>query len=525
MISNQIKQLNIYDIPCDYDYDVINCFEHPIAAILNYFDRRYTNHYLALAKFRGVYTQGNVRKLVLRETESLFGISVRETGRLSYKLLMKSVDEQTPLLAGVNLKQLFYSEHYKNKNWGHWLLVKGYDRDRDLTAVLDNTQLEQSGHGYETFPLPYEILRKANDDYKKVFGKEYAGLLFRKEREISPVHVLKHLLTEYECLDLTETNNYKQMELLAAFRNLINEENKNIDIDYYGNELKKKLLNVNKYRKLFQTEMEGFMEQYGYESEKIAEFKTKCMELNNLWELFLLRKLAESVRGRYLDIETDSLIIDKERQIQRLLNQFRQYMDNEISDDGNFISPDGIHDEKTADISYPAEHNEDGIITENDSGLVFHFRGKKTCNWWDTDEAPKSLLFSAPGTQTFEIRTVITVDREQNAKNHEAGIFIRNPNTGESLILGMENEENIVLDEIGVTGHKLYMGKMEEYSLFLQYKAGILEGGLYLSGEKKVLFTSEYGAVEDWEAGLVCKTWGTGGNLKVTFRDIRYDRR
>ena len=106
MISNQIKQLNIYDIPCDYDYDVINCFEHPIAAILNYFDRRYTNHYLALAKFRGVYTQGNVRKLVLRETESLFGISVRETGRLSYKLLMKSVDEQTPLLAGVNLKQL-----------------------------------------------------------------------------------------------------------------------------------------------------------------------------------------------------------------------------------------------------------------------------------------------------------------------------------------------------------------------------------------------------------------------------------
>ena len=88
-----------------------------------------------------------------------------------------------------------------------------------------------------------------------------------------------------------------------------------------------------------------------------------------------------------------------------------------------------------------------------------------------------------------------------------------------------ENEENIVLDEIGVTGHKLYMGKMEEYSLFLQYKAGILEGGLYLSGEKKVLFTSEYGAVEDWEAGLVCKTWGTGGNLKVTFRDIRYDRR
>lgn len=523
MISNQIKQLNIYDIPCDYDYDVINCFEHPIAAILNYFDRRYTNHYLALAKFRGVYTQGNVRKLVLRETESLFGISVRETGRLSYKLLMKSVDEQAPLLAGVNLKQLFYSEHYKNKNWGHWLLVKGYDRNRDLTAVLDNTQLEQSGHGYETFPLPYEILKTANDDYKKVFGKEYAGFLFRKEREINPVHVLKHLLAEYESLDLSGTNNYKQMELLAAFRNLINEENKNIDIDYYGNELKKKLINVNKYRKLFQTEMEGFMVQYGFEPEKIAEFKTGSMELNNLWELFLLRKIAESARGRYLDLETDLLIIEKERQIQRLLNQFRRHMDNAVSDDGNYRASDGIQNKESADLSYPAEHNEDGIITEHDSGLVFHFQGKKTCNWWDTDEAPKILLSVLQGTQTFEVRTVITVDREQNAKNYEAGIFIRNPNTGESLILGLENEENIVLDEIGVTGHKLYVGKMEEYSLFLRDRAGRLEGGLCLYGTDQVLFTSEYGTLGEQETGLVCKTWGTGGNLKVTFRNISYD--
>ena len=267
------------------------------------------------------------------------------------------------------------------------------------------------------------------------------------------------------------------------------------------------------------------MEQYGFESEKIPEFKIKSMELNNLWELFLLRKIAESVRGRYLDIETDPLIIEKERQIQRLLNQFRQYLDNEISDDGNFISHDGIYGEKTVDISYPVEHNEDGIITESDSGLVFHFRGKKTCNWWDMDEAPKILLPGAAGAQTFEVRTVITVDREQNAKNFEAGIFIRNSNTGERLILGMENEENIVLDEIEVTGHKLYVGKMEEYSLFLRYQAGRLEGGLCLSGMDKVLFTTEYRVSGEWETGLVCKTWGHGGKLKVMFRNISYDIR
>lgn len=525
MISQHIKQLNIYDIPFDYDYDVINCFEHPIAAILNYFDRRYTNYYLALAKFRGVYTQGNVRKLVLKETEELFGVSVRETGKLTYKQIMESVDENTPLLIGVNLKQIFYSEHFKNKNWGHWLLMKGYNRDCELAAVLDNTQFEQSGHGYETFPLPYELLKKANDDYKKVFGKEYAGLLFRKERDMNPVIVLKHLLKEYVGLDLAEACNYKQMELLTAFRNLINEENRNIDIEYYGNELKKKLINVNKYRKLFQMEMEWFMQKFGFGLTEIEEYKTKSMELNNLWEMFLIRKTAESVRGRYLDIESDPVIIRKEIQIQNLVKEFLRHMDNEISDNGNHKSSNGLCGEEEAVLTYPAEHNEDGIITGNDSEIVFHFQGKKTYNWWDMDEAPKILLQSVSNSQEFEVRTVITIDREQNAKNYEAGIFIRNPETGQSLMIGIENEKNIVLDEIEIIGHKLYVGVSEEYSVFLKYKTGILECGLCIFGSDKILFTHECGTLEESEIGLACKTWGTGGKLKVTFRDIRYNRR
>ena len=77
------------------------------------------------------------------------------------------------------------------------------------------------------------------------------------------------------------------------------------------------------------------------------------MELNNLWELFLLRKIAESARGRYLDLETDPLIIEKERQIQRLLNQFQRHMNNAISDDGNYRASDGI---KRAQI-YPILRN------------------------------------------------------------------------------------------------------------------------------------------------------------------------
>ena len=92
-------------------------------------------------------------------------------------------------------------------------------------------------------------------------------------------------------------------------------------------------------------------------------------------------------------------------------------------------------------------------------------------------------------------------------------------------MIGIENEENIVLDEIEITGHKLYVGVSEEYSVFLKYKTGRLECGLCISGSDKILFTHECGTLEESEIGLTCKTWGTGGKLKVTFRDIRYNRR
>lgn len=513
MLRKDSEKLNIYDIPYDYDYDVINCFEHPIAAILNYFDHTYTDYYIALAKFRGVYTQGNVRKLVLNETKELFGIEILETLKLNYKMMAETIDNNQPLLIAVNLKEIFYSEHYKKKNWGHWLLVKGYNRVGELVTIFDNTQFEYSGHEYGTFHLPYELLKRANDDYKKVLGKEYACSIFRKEKEVKPITVLRYILKKYTEIDLSVAANYKQIEILKALGNLINEEN--IDINYYGNELKKKLIHVNKYRKLFQTEMEKFMHDYEFESERIEEYRSYCIELNNLWEIFIMKKVVESVRGRLQNPEPEERIIRKERQIQKIIIKFQNYINTEIREDG--IS------RKT--MPYPLENNEDNIITGNAEEIEFYFPGRKTYNWWDMDEAPKVLLQSELENRNFEIRTVLTLDEGYNAKNQEAGIFIRNRKSGQSLIIGIENEENFVLDETEVTGHRFFVGKQQAYPLFLRNKEGILECGLYISGMEQVIFQYEYGSVEDSEIGLVCKTWGKGGILRIKFQEILYSGR
>lgn len=524
MSIQNTKKLNLHDIPYEYDYDVINCFEHPIASIINYFDRSYTSSYIALAKFRGIYTQGNIRKLVLNEMKELFGIEVFDTSKLTYKMIIENLDKNIPMLVGVNLKQIFYSEHYMNKNWGHWLLIKGYNRLGELVSIFDNTQYEYSGHEYGTFHLPFELLKKANDDYKKVFGKEYAVLGFRQEKTIEPIHVLKYILSEFIKIDLSVEKNYKQMELLGALRSLIGEEN--IDVEYYGNELKKKLINVNKYRKLFQSEIERFMQMYEYESSGLEEYKNQCIELNNLWEIFIMKKTVETVRGRFLDIGLDTGIIEKEKKIQQILTGFSNYMEKEtetILSKGKSKSYESDIQKEENTISYVLENNEDAIITGNDEQIEFYFQGKRTYNWWDMDEAPKVLLQSGLPNQRFTIRLILKIDSCYNAKNHEAGIFIRNRKTGQSLILGLENEENIVLDETEITGHKLFVGQSEPYSLFLKNRAGILECGLQVSDTDEVFFTHEYGSMEDSEIGLVCKTWGKGGKLRVTFQEIEFN--
>lgn len=506
-MNNNQTTLSLYDILFDYNNDVINCFEHPIAAILNYFDRTYTNYYITLAKFRGVYTSGNVKELVLQEMSELFNISVMNTSKLSYKQIIENINANNPMLIGVNLKQIFYTEHYMNKNWGHWFLIKGYNRIGNLVTLYDNSQFEFNGHEFGTFNIPYDMLKKANDDYKKEFGKEYNVMLFKKGETIEPISVLKYILAEYIKLDLSLRSNYKQLELLSTLKNLLSEKEGSVDKEFYGNELKKKLINVNKYRNLFHKQMETFMEQSGYDESKVKEFQKLCIELNNQWGIFVMKHIVSSVAGRSGEAEMDLVMIEQEKTVQRILKDYKTFIDGKKD----------MKTESNNHISYQLENNLDNIIEGTNNKINLNFDGKKIYNWWDLDEAPKIILNSDMKNQDFIIQTIINIDKKYCAPNYEAGIFIRNQATGQSLMFGIENQENIVMDEVEITGHKLAIEKSDFYQVFLKNTKGVLEAGLCMDGEHKTYFQYDYGNIEGVEIGLVCKTWGKGGPLKLSF--------
>ena len=502
------NRVNIYDIPYDWDYDVISCFEHPIGNIINYIDKDYTDYYIAYAKYMGVYSKGNVRDNILQALKNKFGIGISENKRLSYRFLKEKINNSVPILVGVNLKSIWYSEHYLKKNWGHWFTVCGYDNMGEIITILDNMQFQHTGRAFEMFRIPYNIINKANSDYNKVFEKRHSIMVFNRIKHIQPLEILKNILEEYTKLDLNNKDNFKQVELLDTYKRLKNE--KTINTDFFENELKKKIINVNKYRRLFQEILEKYMGIYNFDKKMIEKYIENSRELNNLWEIFALRSVAGLSNGRIEYVELDKKIVDKEKEIQDIIKEYKIYMFK--NDFSNALC--------NMSCTYKCENNNDCVIQEKSEGVVFNFDNKKTYNWWLEDEAPKIILGSDYECSELVIKTSFSIDGEYSIKNHEAGIFLRSKKNNSSLLFGIENETCIVLDETGISGNKFYIESKPLYTIFINYINDKYEFGISNNNKDDVLFTLDYEPIEDIEVGLVCKTWGSGGRLKIVFSNI-----
>lgn len=504
------NELKIHDIPYAYDADVIHCFERPVATVLNYYNRNYAGLYLMLAKLRGVYMQGDVKQKVMEEFQTLFGIRIIEPKKLTYKELIQAVEQGMPAMVGVNLKEIFYSDYYKTGNWGHWMLIKGYKTIGDLVTVYDNTQYGNVGHEYGNFHLPFPMLQKANDSYKKAIGKEYSFMVFKQERKVEVLSILIYILEAFQTINVQEVCTYKQFELFSTLNELYRNESlhqSGVDTNYYSNELKKKLINVNKYRKLFHEQIKAYMQTYDFDETQMEVFYQTALELQELWEVFVMKKTLEIARGR-LKAELLNEIIEKEQALQHIAGEFLNYLKT------TELEKKEIKSKKETKTFHAFENNEDNIITETETEIIFDFKGNRTYNWWEQDEAPKVILASAFSESQFCYETELVIDEAANSHNFEAGFFLRNKNTGESILLGIENQENIVFDETNITGHKIHVEKKARYQLFLRYQNGELISGV----DGKEYFHHECDGVEQMQFGLVCKTWGTGGALRVTFR-------
>ncbi len=523
-----------------YEYDEITCFEHPVIVTCDYLNRGLGFCYALLSKLRGIYIQEgkqnyNVRELVLREVRRYFGICIEEQKSISYREIVKYVDNDIPVIIGVNLKDIFYSNYYVEHDWVHWFLIKGYKQRGNLVTVLDNTQFEHIGHGYEDFNIPFDIVKNANKSFIKRYGSEYSNIIFKKLYHVDIDEIIIYILSEYLKVDLNNKENYRQSILIKMYADMNTQNN-----FFYGrtdktkeefvSELKKKIININKYRVVFLNGISDYMQKRDFSiqmADACEEFNMHIRELNTLWQKNTMKSTIKIMHGEKTAEIIDEEVIRKEKLVQSDVRRFVEYLVEKMSERKQRLANKeeslleiGI-DNRTdmVDSSIRFENNCNNIISNTCKALsgktTFTFDGTGMYNWWDMDNAPKMIL-----KNMINQRMSLVVDlciREYIEGNFEAGAFVREKSTGRSLMIGIENEKYLVISEIGREGHKLDVDKHDSFRIFIREHKGNIEFGINSIDEENVMFVSDDIHLDDCEIGIVCKTWTGNMKLEVDF--------
>lgn len=538
-----MKKINLQDMPYSYEYDEITCFEHPVIVTFDFLNNGMGFCYALLSKLRGIYIPKqqqnyNVREYVLKEVSRHFGVSIEEPKSLSYKKIMDYLDNDIPVIIGVNLKNIFYSNYYAEHDWVHWFLIKGYKRKGELVTLLDNTQFEHIGHAYENFNIPFDIVKQANKSYVKKYGNEYASLIFGKEKQVDFDSMMMYILKAYTDIDLTNQEVYRQNALIKLYADTkIRNNSFSGAMEMLGedilNEFRKKLININKYREVLFNGISEYMQKSEFNMQMINEFAAFNLhvgELKNLWQKIIMKAIVKTMHGEKAEELVNEEVVHKEKLVQDDVRKFVKYL-TEKSPKEKVVFVNGNKEEKgkinermnertcgleCCDVRF--ENNDNQIISnighESYGKTTFTFNGISECNWWDMDNAPK-LIFENEVQQGMELVAELCIS-EYEGGNFETGIFVREKGTGRSYLEGIENERHLVISEIGKEGYKFDIDKKNKYSLFIREAEGNIEFGFKKNGEEwDIMFATDDMDLKHCELGIVCKTWSKNIKLKV----------
>lgn len=563
-----MKKIKLQEMTYHYNYDEVTCFEHPMIVLFDFLNPGMGFCYALLSKLRGIYNPEmeqadrqsySTHEYVLNEVEKQFGIGMEKLNRISYKEIIRYLDSDMPVLMGVNLKDIFYSSYYAEQDWVHWFLIKGYKQRGNLLTVLDNTQFEYIGHAYEDFNIPFDLVKSANKSFVKKYGNQDSVLVFKKLFHSDMDTIMVYILEEYLKTDLRVKDNYRQNILIKLYSDINAETHTaygKTDIleSSFVNEFRKKLINVNKYRMVFFNGIADYMRKKQFDIDKTNTFnlfRSNLGELDKLWRNHAMKSIVKVMHGENIDEVTDEKIIDLEVEVQKEIKVFLDYLtdikgengkkrfnkvdnhDRKINYDSetnyakgnnneeNYVIKGGIN----KDVRF--ENNHDSIISCNGDLLkgktAFRFKKQKTYNWWDMDEAPKMIFkkticdgICLEAGFSFRKPEEEDIGSESKDGSYEAGIFVREKRTGRSFMIGMENNERVVVSQIGEFGDKFDMDIGNLYKIFICANDEGAELGIRREdGQEEILFMSDKMDLADCEIGIACKTWGMGVDLVV----------
>lgn len=502
---------NLKDSITHFQFDSVNCFQRPAALVYKYKKRGSERLYLMYCKLFDAFSI-DAERSELKNYEHEIGIRCVNIGINSKEefeqKITNLINKGYPVLVPGNLKALFYSKYYKIRDWGHLLLIKGYDKERQLYMILDNIHLENknSAPKLSDFYIRYDDLY----DFFYQFNDYYGHNIYYME-EVTEQQVVneRDRIVQYLRLlsDTINKKKYREYEIVKWL--------KEGGIVAHGDSILKVLenknfvINIPKFKSILFEQLVYILENYSYNCEKLKQIVEK---LEHAWKKDNLKflKHIEQQDFEQLDFKISKVTLEYEIELLQEIKECIIYLEK----------METLEEEKTTD--FLCDNNEDDIIHYEKGSFIFDFNTSVTYNSWLTDEAPKVFLYSNTENKEqilFRVKCSILTDYDEFG--YHTGIFVI-AEDGSLFVFGLNYEKLFLFDYIGKCTIDSFKSEYngEEYEIYIKRGERKISVGI-IKNETEFIELGHYNIeLQIKYAGIFCKTMGTCTKLKVAFRDF-----
>lgn len=408
--------IDIKDEIGEYTFDQVNCIENPIRIVFESFTEGIGSIFLMFVKLQYAYNLVKFNDLdlevarVLQRIEKVLdkelGLKIsRINGENFFENIEALIDENNLVLVIGNLKELFYSKHYKSSDWIHLFLIKGYDSDKQIFYVVDCAQYRENGiQNYHEFIITYETMYKMYTSWNE--NRYYEDILYIDKKELDKLqnrNLFIEFLQEYlygmaeqACVECSV------VEKILAGDKPIKYSERLMKV-FHAKEV---LYNeIKKYIKDFYVPDELFLQYLSQQKQLLMVSKRVANKL-----MFLLYKSKKEEIYEELEI-----LYTQEKKMHLCINQIFLFLKEHKS---NF---------KVVEHENIFENNKDEIITLLENGVyLFDFPNNRIYNSWDRDEAPKVICRKGiRKNDELGIKAKITIKEYQESDKFFVGLFVR----------------------------------------------------------------------------------------------------
>ncbi|HEM6116644.1 TPA: hypothetical protein U2C09_001231 [Streptococcus suis] len=401
-----------------YLLDQVNCVSRAVSLGISSYNKELSDIFLMIDGFEKCYPIKELREV--KEPYDREIILAQKYLNLNFKKLYlennffetleENIMQNIPVIIPINLREIFYSDHYKEDDWEHPIIIKGFDSLKRIFYILDYTQLKSDNPQDRDFCIEYDTLYNAYKSYfENIASTSQNFILILEESDTLYREVF------YNCVRF-------------ILDNLIVSDTEQIDYS------KIDLLNIYKYKDLFFSLSLDLLVRLNIlsklEKSDFIRRKNDIIELNR--KNFL--KICWNIKKGILEPD----LVEENKHIKELeIDLIRDL----------FVRVNNVPCEvKEVEQLYIFENNEDGIIEVDKDNFKFKFTGSKLYNTWLGDDSPKAIFSKSCSGKIY---VSLSVRENLYHANFAGGLIIRD---GEyTYYYTMDSEKKLNLEKSGVT--------------------------------------------------------------------------